>query len=96
MRVTANTFPNNLLDELTSLSQRQNKLQTQAASGQLVRLPEDDPEVGQFWSGLERRNGRRSKSSHCGTSRKRCPLAEYVPIVSMLQRRRSEALSDRW
>jgi len=43
MRVTANTFPNNLLDELTSLSQRQNKLQTQAASGQLVRLPEDDP-----------------------------------------------------
>ena len=43
MRVTANTFPNSLLTQLTSLSQRQNKLQTQAATGQRVRLPEDDP-----------------------------------------------------
>lgn len=43
MRVTANTFPNSLLNQLTSLSQRQNKLQNQAATGQLVELPEDDP-----------------------------------------------------
>lgn len=43
MRVTANTFPNSLLNQLTSLSQRQNKLQNQAATGQLVQLPEDDP-----------------------------------------------------
>jgi len=43
MRVTANTFPNALLDQLSSLSQRQNKLQNQAATGQLVTLPEDDP-----------------------------------------------------
>lgn len=43
MRVTANTFPNSLLDQLTSLSLRQNNLQTQAATGQRVRLPEDDP-----------------------------------------------------
>jgi flagellar hook-associated protein 3 FlgL len=43
MRVTANTFPNSLIDQLNSLSQRQNKLQTQAATGQLIRLPEDDP-----------------------------------------------------
>src|SRR5512134_4031281 len=43
MRVTANTFPNSLLQQLTSLNQRQNKLQTQAATGQLVQLPEDDP-----------------------------------------------------
>ncbi len=43
MRVTANTFPNSLIDGLNSLSQRQNKLQTQAASGQRVQLPEDDP-----------------------------------------------------
>jgi flagellar hook-associated protein 3 FlgL len=43
MRVTANTFPNSLLTQLTSLSQRQNKLQNQAATGQRVQLPEDDP-----------------------------------------------------
>jgi flagellar hook-associated protein 3 FlgL len=43
MRVTANTFPNSLLTQLTSLSQRQNKLQNQAATGQRVELPEDDP-----------------------------------------------------
>jgi len=36
MRVTANTFPNSLLQQLTSLTQRQNKLQTQAATGQIV------------------------------------------------------------
>lgn len=45
MRVTANTFPNSLLNQLTSLSQRQNKLQNQAATGQLVQSPEDDPAV---------------------------------------------------
>jgi len=43
MRVTANTFPNSLINQLTSLSTRQNKLQNQAATGQLVQLPEDDP-----------------------------------------------------
>ena len=43
MRVTANTFPNSLLNQLSSLSQRQNKLQNQAATGQRVQLPEDDP-----------------------------------------------------
>ena len=43
MRVTANTFPDSLLTQLGSLSQRQNKLQNQAATGQLLQLPEDDP-----------------------------------------------------
>jgi flagellar hook-associated protein 3 FlgL len=43
MRVTANTFPNSLITQLTTLTVRQNTLQSQAASGQRVRLPEDDP-----------------------------------------------------
>ncbi len=43
MRVTANTFPNSLLDQLGSLSQRQSRLQQQAATGQKLSLPEDDP-----------------------------------------------------
>lgn len=43
MRVTANTFPDSLLVQLRGLSQRQNQLQSQAASGQRVSQPEDDP-----------------------------------------------------
>jgi len=43
MRVTANTFPDSLVAQLSTLNQRQNKLQQQAATGQLIRLPEDDP-----------------------------------------------------
>jgi len=43
MRVTANTFPNSLVDQLNALAQRQNQLQNQAASGQRIQLPEDDP-----------------------------------------------------
>src|SRR6185436_13526490 len=43
MRVTANTFPNDLLDQLNQLSARQGRLQNQAASGQKVTLPQDDP-----------------------------------------------------
>lgn len=43
MRVTSNSFPNTLVDQLGSLASRQNRLQNQAATGQRVRLPEDDP-----------------------------------------------------
>lgn len=43
MRVTANTFPNSLVDQLATLNSRQNRLQNQAATGQRIQLPEDDP-----------------------------------------------------
>jgi flagellar hook-associated protein 3 FlgL len=43
MRVTANTFPNSLLSQLSHLANRQNNLQSQAATGQKLTLPEDDP-----------------------------------------------------
>lgn len=43
MRVTANTFTESLVDQLARLSARQARLQTQAATGQRVTLPEDDP-----------------------------------------------------
>lgn len=43
MRVTTNTFPNTLIDQLQLLTTRQNKLQTQAATGQKVKYLEDDP-----------------------------------------------------
>lgn len=43
MRVTANSFSNTLITQLGSLAARQARLQSQAATGQRVRLPEDDP-----------------------------------------------------
>ena len=43
MRVTSNTFPNRLVTQLGDLATRTAKLQTQAATGQRVQLPEDDP-----------------------------------------------------
>jgi flagellar hook-associated protein 3 FlgL len=45
MRVTSNTFPNRLLTQLNDLAARQTRLQSQAATGQRVQLPEDDPEA---------------------------------------------------
>ncbi|MEY2407485.1 MAG: flagellar hook-associated protein 3 FlgL [Verrucomicrobiota bacterium] len=43
MRVTANTFPNSLVTQLNDLALRQNRLQNQAATGQRIHAPEDDP-----------------------------------------------------
>jgi len=43
MRVSANTFSDTLITQLGNLSVRQQRLQNQAATGQRVRLPEDDP-----------------------------------------------------
>lgn len=43
MRVTANSFPDRLINQLGDLATRQAKLQNQAATGQRVQLPEDDP-----------------------------------------------------
>lgn len=43
MRVTANTFPDSLITQLDALATRQNRLQNQAATGQRIQLPEDDP-----------------------------------------------------
>ena len=43
MRVTSNTFPNRLIEQITRLTNRTNQYQTQAATGQRIALPEDDP-----------------------------------------------------
>lgn len=43
MRVTSNSFPNTLLSQLGTLASRQARLQQQAATGQRIHNPEDDP-----------------------------------------------------
>ena len=43
MRVTNNMFPDRLAGQLATLTARQNRLQDQAATGQRIARPEDDP-----------------------------------------------------
>lgn len=43
MRVTSNTFPTSLSEQLSRLNLRQTRLNEQAATGQRIRNPEDDP-----------------------------------------------------
>lgn len=43
MRVTANTLPNSLVDQLALLTRRQAHYQNQAATGQKFQFPEDNP-----------------------------------------------------
>jgi flagellar hook-associated protein 3 FlgL len=43
MRVTGNSFTNTLLNQLNLLNARQYRLQNQAATGQRIQAPEDDP-----------------------------------------------------
>jgi flagellar hook-associated protein 3 FlgL len=43
MRVTTNTFPQNLIDHLQGLSSRMGSLQDQTSTGQRITRPEDDP-----------------------------------------------------
>jgi flagellar hook-associated protein 3 FlgL len=43
MRVTANTFPTAVVDQISKLAARQYRLQTEATTGQRIQSPEDDP-----------------------------------------------------
>lgn len=52
MRVSSGTFPESLIQQLQLLNARQTRLQTQAATGQRIRNPEDDPAAMQRILGL--------------------------------------------
>jgi len=45
MRVSSTSFSANFLSQINTLQQRQNTLQQEAATGQKISLPEDNPEV---------------------------------------------------
>ena len=47
MRVTSNSFTDTFISQLRTLSERQQRLQNQATSGQRISLPEDDPSAVQ-------------------------------------------------
>ena len=43
MRVATNSFSSQFLSQVRTLTERQNRLQTQAATGQRIQSAEDDP-----------------------------------------------------
>ena len=53
MRVTANSFPIDLRQQLSSLSEKQAKLQMRASSGQRIVNPSDDPRAMHKVMGLQ-------------------------------------------
>ncbi|HEU5125395.1 MAG TPA: flagellar hook-associated protein FlgL [Verrucomicrobiae bacterium] len=53
MRVTGNTFSTNFLNQVNRLTVRQQQLQNQAATGQRITAPEDDPAAMQRVLGLK-------------------------------------------
>jgi flagellar hook-associated protein 3 FlgL len=61
MRVTGNAFAESLVNQLGRLTTRQNRLQSQAASGQRVTLPEDDPVAMQRILDLQSQAGKLSQ-----------------------------------
>ena len=53
MRVTSNSFPSSLVNQLGQLSDLQNRLQTQISTGQRIQLPQDDPVATQQVLGIQ-------------------------------------------
>jgi flagellar hook-associated protein 3 FlgL len=76
MRVTGNTFTDTLVNQLNLLAARQYRLQNQAAIGQRIQVPEDDP------GGMARSLELLSESSHVG---------QYKQNISTLQDRATSA-----
>jgi flagellar hook-associated protein 3 FlgL len=56
MRVTSNSFTESFVNQLNLLSARQARLQQQAATGQRIRAPEDDPAAMQRTMALRNEN----------------------------------------
>lgn len=78
MRVTGNTFTTNFLNQVNRLTTRQQQLQTQAATGQRITSPEDDPAAMQRVMAL--------RAEQLG-------LTQYRSNISVLQDRASNAFN---
>jgi flagellar hook-associated protein 3 FlgL len=89
MRVTANTYSNDLIDQLNSLVSRQSQLQTQVSTGQRVRALEDDPAVAR--SVLDLQSEARSVAQYQTNiaAQQNCANANYSAINSL------KTISDR-
>ena len=78
MRVTNSSLSNSLVDELNRLTARQGRLQQQAASGQRITAPEDDP------AAMERVLALRNENSN---------TAQYSQNIAVLKERANNSFS---
>jgi flagellar hook-associated protein 3 FlgL len=53
MRVSSNSFTNQFLDQIRTLASRQNRFQTQAATGQRIQTADEDPAAAQRILGFQ-------------------------------------------
>jgi flagellar hook-associated protein 3 FlgL len=89
MRVTANTFLNSLSSQLSVLNQRQNRLQTQAATGQRIQTADDDPAAMQRVLNLQAERSRVGQLQSNITHQQDLAAATYSGVLSL------KKLSDR-
>src|SRR5512145_2829612 len=89
MRVTANAYTNSLTEQLNALASRQSRLQTQAATGQRIRLPEDDPAAMRRVLDLEAEAGSVERYQTNITRQKEISTATYGALKSL------KTISDR-
>src|SRR5262245_5250294 len=78
MRVTSNSFTESFLQQLNLLSSRQARLQQQAATGQRIRAPEDDP------AAIQRTLALRAENS---------TVLQYSENIAVLKEKASNAFS---
>jgi flagellar hook-associated protein 3 FlgL len=83
MRVTANSFPDRLINQLGDLASRQAKLQNQAATGQRVQLPEDDPRAMRRVLDIQAEAGRLDQFSSNIGKLQDASTASYTAIKSL-------------
>ncbi|MDB6038050.1 MAG: flagellin [Verrucomicrobiales bacterium] len=89
MRITANTFLNSLSSQLSVLTQRQNRLQSQAATGQRIQTADDDPAAMQRVLNLQAESGRVGQLQSNISHQQDLATASYSSIISL------KKLSDR-
>src|SRR5262245_5009682 len=78
MRVTSNSFTESFVNQLNLLSARQARLQQQAATGQRIRAPEDDP------AAMQRTLALRSENQS---------VEQYAANIAVLKDRATKAFS---
>src|SRR5258706_5680777 len=83
MRVTSNSFPNRLLTQLGDLASRQTRLQGQAATGQRVQLPEDDPSAMRRVLEMQAEAGALNQYSSNIANLKEATTASYSAMKSL-------------
>src|SRR5579883_3346656 len=83
MRISSTYFSNNFLNEVTQLEQRQNTLQSQAATGLSFTLPEDNPAGMTEELNLQTSSGAENQYQNNITQLQNAATTSYTAINSL-------------